>query len=218
MQRLPLLLDDRRQWYDHFTGDDTDSVLFCPSASPPPVGSPIIVDVSFKTGPRLFLRGIVIWRRTRQSTDAKVATGAGVRLPSSEKPKIDFINGYSRGGLLDQRAGSRRLPVRLRTTYTSRHGRRMNFTRDISEEGVSLNCAEPVPIKSPIHLDISFPQGIGTYKLQGWVVRHISDEQGEGMAVSLTFASQSDRYELAGAVRRVEKLLLEGKLADQHLY
>jgi hypothetical protein len=218
MQRLPLLLTDRHNWYDHFTGDETDAVLFCPTPSPPPVGAPVIVDLTFQAGPRLFLKGVVIWRRTKPSPDSKMSTGVGVRLPSSERPKTEFINGYSRGGLLDQRAGARRLPIRLRTTYSTRQGRRMNFTRDISEEGVSLNCAEPAPVKSPIHLEVSFPQGIGSHRLQGWVVRHLADERGQGMAVSLTFASQSERYEFAGAVRRVEKLLLEGKLADQHLY
>jgi hypothetical protein len=218
MQRLPLQLTDRHQWYDHFTGDENDAVLFCPTPTPPPAGSSVLVDLHFQSGPRIFLKGVVIWRRTRPSSNTRFASGAGIRIRGSDGPKIDFVNGYSRGGLLDQRGGARRLPVRLRTTYATPSGRRMNFTRDISETGVSLGCKTPAPLKSPLKMEIVFPSTIGTFWLQGWVVRHIEDDRGAGMAVSLTFADQGQRYELAGALRRLEKLLMEGTLPEQHLY
>ena len=94
----------------------------------------------------------------------------------------------------------------------------MNFTPDISQTGVSLGCRSPAPIKSQLAMEIVFPGTIGTFSLQGSVVRHIEDDRGIGMAVSLTFSNETERYELAGALRRLEKLLLAGNLPEQHLY
>ena len=219
MQRLTLKIKDRRLWYDLYTADEHDAVVFCPTSNPPAVGATVVLDVSFQQGPRLFLKGTVIWRRTRPSSDPRMRPGAGCSLAQSDRSKGQFISGYARGGLLDQREGGRRLPVRLQTTYSPKGGRRrMNFTRDVSESGLCLSCSELIERSSPISLEVVFPKKIGVYKIQGWVVRHIPDDKGLAMAVNLTFSNPEDRFGFAGALRRLENHLLNGDLAEQHLY
>lgn len=219
MQRLTINLSDRRSWYDFYTADEEGAVVFCPTITPPHAGSPVMLDISFNGGPRLFMQGVVVWQRSRPSSDSRMKPGAGVRLNDADRAKAQFMSGFARGGLLDQRQGGRRLPVRLQTTYSTKGGRRrMNFTRDVSESGICLNCAEAIDPKSPLSLEIVFPRKIGAYKIQGWVVRNIRDEKGSAVAVNLVFSSQDDRFGFAGALRRLESLLMSGELAEQHLY
>jgi len=74
------------------------------------------------------LRGAVSGRR-----DDPV--GVVVALSGTERDKINYLNGFVRGGLLNLRE-KRRLPIKLAVTYGAAEGPATTFTKDINEEGV----------------------------------------------------------------------------------
>ena len=120
------------------------------------MGERVTVEVVFQGGPRVLLHGEVLWRRT--TGDARARPGAGVGIDAAEQAKIRYLLGYVRGGLIDVRE-RRRLPVRLRVAYTGQKGRRVNFTRDLNEEGAFVRCAEMLDLGASTMLLISPPGG-----------------------------------------------------------
>ena len=215
MKKLLLKIPDRQSWFEHVQTDASGLVVFCPTADAPKVGQVALIDIQFATGCRLFIHGMTIWRR--QQTSAHMQAGAGILVASSDLPKVEFLNGYARGGLVDRREGILRLPVRINVIYKSTTGRRMNFTRNIHKAGISLGCAEFSPIGSILNLKLLFPQGLGTCSASGNVVRHIEDTRGKAMAVELTFPTQdaANRYEKS--LEALEQLLTTGELPEEYL-
>lgn len=218
MQRLQLRLANMQQWYEHLDNTSGESILFAPTDAPPPAGSSVLLDVVFVEGPRIFLKGVVIWRRSRASSSRDILPGAGVRIRSSDKDKIEYVNGFVRGGLLDKRGSGRRLPIRLQVTYSCASGRRMNFTRDLNEEGLSLNSSELLKISSPVILEVIFPAGLGVFRLSGTVVRHIDDDGGRGMGIRLLFEDEAQGNRYKETLKKVEELLLSGRLSSELLF
>ncbi|MCD6497940.1 MAG: hypothetical protein J7M25_06480 [Deltaproteobacteria bacterium] len=215
MKKLLLEIPDRQSWFEHVQTDANGLILFCPTANAPRVGQVALVDIQFATGCRLFIHGMTIWRR--KQTSAHMQAGAGILVASSDLPKMEFLNGYARGGLVDRREGNLRLPVRINVIYKTESGRRMNFTRNIHKNGISLGCAEFSPVGSILDLKLLFPQGLGTCSASGNIVRHIEDSRGKAMAVELTFPTQdvSDRYDKT--LEELEQLLTSGELPEEYL-
>lgn len=218
MQRLQLTLSDRHDWYRFVDKSSGDITVFCPTESPPPAGSSVLIDVQFPSGTRIFLKGVVIWRRSRASAGRGIEPGAGVRLRKADEAKVDYVSGYVRGGLLDKRRGLRRLPIRLQITYSCTSGRRMNFTRDLHEEGLSMNCSELLQLGSMVVLEVIFPKGLGAYRLRGKVVRHMKDDAGSGMGIQLLFEDSAQQKSYTTTLHRMEELLLEGGLPAELLH
>ncbi|HWE30533.1 MAG TPA: PilZ domain-containing protein, partial [Polyangia bacterium] len=153
MTRLKLHLVDRGDLHKYY---EAASGMFVPGSDPPNVGERVTVEVVFQGGPRVLLRGVVLWRRT--TGDARARPGAGVGIDAAEQAKVRYLLGYVRGGLIDVRE-RRRLPVRLRVAYTGHKGRRINFTRDLNEEGAFVRCAEMLDLGASTLLLISPPGG-----------------------------------------------------------
>jgi Tfp pilus assembly protein PilZ len=214
VSRLKLHLLERADFAKYHEG--TSSELFVPGAEPPNVGARVTVEVVFQAGPRVLLHGFVLWRRT--AGDARARPGSGIGIDTSEQAKFRYLLGYVRGGLLDVRE-RRRLPVRLRVAYSSAgKGRRVNFTRDINEEGAFVRTAEMLDIGASTLLLISPPGG--EYKpleVQGTVTRQQPAGGDRGVGVRFDFRDDHERARWAAFVGKLESDYLDGRLSDDAL-
>ncbi len=187
--------------------------LFVPSVEHG-VGDRVLVEVIFQGGPRLLLHGTVKWRRT--TGDARARAGVGVEFAASESSKINYLHGYVRGGLLDVRE-RRRLPIRLKVAYTAPRGRRLNFTRDLNEEGAFVRTAEQLPVASIVPLLIYPPGGdFRPLEVSGEVARQ-SDGNDRGVGVIFRFPDEALRERWHRFIALLENDYLEGKLGDEAL-
>jgi type IV pilus assembly protein PilZ len=212
--RLKLHLVERGDFTKYQDPSAGPQGLFVPSGDPPAVGSRVTVEVIFQKGPRVLLNGLTAWRRA--AGDARARPGSGVNIDAGEKSKMNYIIGYVRGGLQDVRE-KRRLPVRLRVAYTSARGRRVNFTRDINEEGAFVRTAELLEVGSRTQLLISPPGG--EYKpieVHGTVAR-AQLEGDRGVGVKFEFTSDLQRNMLKAFVAKLETDYLDGRLPDDVL-
>ena len=152
MVRIDLRLPTESDWIKVF--DPRDGTIFTPVDPPPPNGTQVRVDlVVGKEGPRVILRGQVISRR---EDPANGQVGCTVAIGPNEREKINYINGFVRGGLLNLRE-RRRLPIRLPVTYGGLNGACQTFTRDLNEEGVFVVSDQPLPEDSELHMIVAVP-------------------------------------------------------------
>ena len=129
---------------------------------------------------------------------------------------MNYLLGYVRGGLLDVRE-RRRLPLRLKVAYTAPRGRRLNFTRDLNEEGAFVRTAEQLPVGSTVPL-LVYPPG-GDFKpieVAGEVTRQ-SEGADRGVGLQFRFADEAARDLWQRFIARLETDYLEGKLDDDAL-
>ena len=215
MWNLSLTLPEPRLWDSHFTSSQGAGVLFCPSDDPPTVGQRARVKLSFQGGPRFYLSGVVIWRRPASRPPWRLKAGAGLQLGATEAQKIDYIRAFTRGGLMEKRK-AHRLPVRLQVTYKGRAGRRVNFTRDLTDSGLLVNAAELLPVQTSVELMILPPPSMSAMKLQGTVIRHVEDDRGKAMGIRLDFSDESERSRFATWVRDLERAFNGGELSDEY--
>jgi Tfp pilus assembly protein PilZ len=211
--RLKLHLLERADFAKYHEGPG--AALFVPGAEPPNVGARVTVEVIFQAGPRVLLHGFVLWRRT--TGDARARPGAGVGIDTSEASKLRYLLGYVRGGLMDVRE-RRRLPVRLRVAYSAAKGRRVNFTRDLNEEGAFVRTAEMLDIGSSTLLLISPPGG--EYKpleVHATVTRQHAAGGDRGVGVRFDFRDEQERMRWAAFVGKLEGDYLDGRLTDDAL-
>ena len=215
MRRIDLQLPDKADWVKIF--DPRDSTIFVAHDDPPAVGDPIRVDLIVgASGPRVILRGKVIARRMKG--DASLPRGASIALGPDEREKINYLNGFVRGGLLDLRE-IRRLPLRFPVTYGGIGGPCKSHTRDINEEGVFVVTEDPLPEGSEVHLLITLPVRPAPLSLSG-LVSHtvvVEDEDVPGMGIRFRYQGQPQRDEVTGAIDEIERLFVANKLPDEHL-
>jgi len=213
--RLKLNLVDKTDFTKFQDPSAGGQGLFVPGSDSPSVGEPVTVEVIFQKGPRVLLHGVVCWRRA--TGDARTRPGVGVAVDRAEKAKLNYILGYVRGGMIDVRE-RRRLPVRLRVAYSSQKGRRINFTRDLNEEGAFVRTSELLEVGSQTVLLISPPGG--DYKpieVRANVARQHADGTDRGIGVRFDFRSNEERDRLAAFVTRLEGDYLDGRLPDDVL-
>jgi len=212
--RISLELGDKSEWVKVF--DPRDSTLFVACVEPPAIGDPVRVDLLVgEEGPKVILRGKVIARRMKG--DNTLPRGCSVALGADEREKINYLNGFVRGGLLNLRR-TRRLPIRLKVTYGGVDGPVETFTRDLNEKGLFILTEEPLPEDSEIHLFLTLPTAPKPESLRG-VVSHtvvVEDEDVPGMGVRFTL-SESDASKLIAIVDELERLFLSGQLEDEFL-
>jgi len=94
------------------------------------------------------------------------------------------------------------LPVRLRVAYTGTKGRRVNFTRDLNEEGAFVRCAEMLEIGASTMLLISPPGGdYRPVEVAATVTRQHAQGNDRGVGVKFDFRDDQERAELSAAAR-----------------
>ena len=206
--RIDLRLANESEWLKVF--DPRDSALHAAIRQPPAVGTQVRVDLVIgKEGPRVILHGQVIAHR-----DETTGGGCSVAISPADREKINYINGFVRGGLLNLRE-RRRLPVRLDVTYGGLDGPCKTHTRDINEEGVFILTDAPLPEDSEVHLFIAVPGMAQPMSLTGMVQHTVvpDDEDIPGMGI-LFKMDDSQRALLTKTVDELERAFLAGQLPE----
>ena len=203
MQRIDIRLAAASDWIRVF--DSRDGTLFVAKQSHA-VGTAVRIDlVVGAAGPRVILRGTVISARDG---------GCVVAIGPNERVKINYLNGFVRGGLLDLRE-KRRIPVRLPVTYGAVEGPQQTFTRDINEEGVFVVSEGPLPEDSEVHLLITFPGREQPISLSG-IVSHtvvVEDEDIPGMGIVFK-GDDATLVQLKTAIDELERRFQSNELPD----
>jgi Tfp pilus assembly protein PilZ len=214
VRRIDLKLADKGDWVKVF--DPRDSTIFVSQSDPAHVGEQIRLDlVVGSAGPRVILRGKVIARRMKG--DASLPRGVSVALGPEEREKINYLNGFVRGGLLNLRE-MRRLPLRFPVTYGGIGGPCKTYTRDVNEEGMFIITEDPLPEGSEVHILLTVPIRGNAISLSG-VVAHtvvVEDEDVPGMGIRLRFQG-NQREEMIRLVDELERMFLENQFAEEFL-
>jgi Tfp pilus assembly protein PilZ len=211
MIRLMLALNEKTDWLRVF--DPRGGGLFVPTEAPPDVGAEVRVDLTITDGgPRLVLKGSVVWRRDK--SDGRDQAGCNVGLATEDREKINFINGYVRGGLINRRE-RRRLPLRLPVTYGAIEGPRATFTRDINEEGIFILTDKPLPERTILSFVLTLP-GQAARSLKGVVTHTVipEDEDTPGMGVRFQLEA-AEAADMKAAVDKLEEAFYKAALPEE---
>ncbi len=212
--RVDVRLSDRAEWVRIF--DPTDTTVFVAHDEPPAVGGDARVDLYVESGgPHVILRGTVMSRRV--VGDHALPRGFTVALGPHEREKVNYLNGYVRGGFINLRQ-TRRLPVRLRVDYGDTKGPKSSFTRDINEEGVFVVTESPLGEGSVLSMVIHIPGFPQPLAVDGEVSHTVvvEDEDVPGMGVAFRFESgQKDL--LTAVIDNLAKRFETGDLPEECL-
>lgn len=202
--RLELRLENQSEWIKIF--DPRDWTVFVPTDDPIDNGSALRIDLDVG-GWLVTLRGTVVG--TRENPPGMV-----VALGATEREKINYLNGFLRGGLLNLRE-KRRLPVKLQVTYGAIEGPAKTTTRDINEEGLFLFTEKPLPETSQVHMLITVPGKDQPLSLVGKVSHTIlaQDEEPPGMGIVFDLDDAS-REQLQTVLKELEDALDQNALPD----
>jgi Tfp pilus assembly protein PilZ len=200
--RLELHLSNQSEWIKIF--DPRDWTVFVPSSEAAEIGSNLRIDLDVG-GWLVTLRGTVLGRRDEPS-------GLVVALGGSEREKINYLNGFVRGGLLNLR-GKRRLPIKLSVTYGAIEGPANTFTKDINEEGLFLFTDKPLPETSQVHMLITVPGKPQPLSIVGKVSHTIVAQDDEPPGMGIVFElDESQREQLTHVIEELEEQLKNGQL------
>jgi hypothetical protein len=202
--RLELRLNSQSEWIKIF--DPRDTTLFVPTDKPLDNGATLRIDLDVG-GWLVTLRGVVV--ATREDPKGMV-----VALGGTEREKLNYLNGFVRGGVLNLRE-KRRLPIKLAVTYGAIEGPARTTTRDINEEGVFLFTERPLPETSQVHMLVTVPGKTEPLSLIGKVshtiLAHDDEPPGMGIVFDLDDAS---REQLNAALKELEQALENNELPD----
>ena len=200
--RLELRLNSQSEWIKIF--DPRDWTVFVPTDDPIDNGTQLRIDLDVG-GWLVTLRGTVVGTREEPR-------GIVVALGGTEREKINYLNGFVRGGLLNLR-GKRRVPVKLQVTYGAVEGPATTVTKDINEEGVFLFTDNPLPETSQVHMLVQVPGKPQPLSLVGKVTHTIlaNDEEPPGMGIVFDL-DDGAREQLAQVIKEIEDALEKGAL------
>lgn len=205
--RLELRLSSQHEWLKIF--DPRDWTVFVATADDVDNGANLRVDLDVG-GWLVTLRGTVVARRDDPQ-------GVVVALGGSERDKINYLNGYVRGGLLNLRE-KRRLPLRLSVTYGAVEGPATTFTKDINEEGIFLFTDRPLPETSQVHMLVTIPGKPQPLSLVGKVSHTIVTQDEEPPGMGIIFDLDATQRETLGAiVKELEVEMQAGRLPTNTL-
>jgi uncharacterized protein (TIGR02266 family) len=203
--RLELRLSSQSDWIKIF--DPRDWTIFVPTAESVAPGASVRIDLDVG-GWLVALRGAVVGHREDPA-------GVVVALSGSERDKINYLNGFVRGGLLNLRE-KRRLPIKLEVTYGAVDGPATTFTKDLNEEGVFLFTDKPLPETSQVHMLLTLPGRPQPLSLVGKVSHTIVAQDDEPPGMGIVFdLDDAARDHLTAIVRELEEQLLAGKLPTE---
>jgi hypothetical protein len=202
--RLELRLSNHTEWLKAF--DPRDWTVVVPASESIEQGTNLRIDLDVG-GWLVTLRGTAVGRRDEPPAVIVALNGA-------ERDKINYLNGFVRGGLLNLR-GNRRLPLRLEVTYGAIEGPTTTFTKDINEEGVFLFTDKPLPETSQVHMLLRVPGRSQPISLVGKVSHTIiaEDEEPPGMGIVFEL-DEAGRAAIREAVGELEQKLRAGMLPN----
>jgi Tfp pilus assembly protein PilZ len=202
--RFELRLSNQSEWIKIF--DPRDWTVFVPTDDVPESGAKLRIDLDVG-GWLVTLRGTVVGTREEPK-------GVVVALGATERDKINYLNGFIRGGLLNLRE-KRRLPIKLQVMYGAIEGPASTVTKDINEEGVFLLTDKPLPETSQVHMLITVPGKDQPLSLMGKVSHTIlaHDEETPGMGIVFDM-DDATREQLQAIVRELEEALDKGDLPE----
>lgn len=199
--RLELRLSSQTDWLKIF--DPRDCTVFVPTTESVEPGAGVRIDLDVG-GWLATLRGTAVGLRDDPA-------GVMVALGGAERDKINYLNGFLRGGLLNLRE-KRRLPIKLQVTYGAQDGSATTFTKDINEEGMFLFTDKPLPEASQVHMQLTLPNRPQPLSLVGKVSHTIVDpDERPGMGIVFDL-DDTARDQLAQIVRELEDQLRAGTL------
>ena len=205
--RLELRLSSHNEWLKVF--DPRDWTILVPVSAAIEPGTALRLDLDVG-GWLVALRGTVVGQREDPSAVV-------VALDGAERDKINYLNGFVRGGLINLRE-KRRLPIRLSVTYGAVEGPETTFTKDINEEGVFLFTDQPLPETSQVHMLLTLPGRPQPLSLVGKVSHTIFDHDDELPGMGIVFdLDDATRGQLKEIVRELEAQLRAGKLPTNTL-
>jgi Tfp pilus assembly protein PilZ len=200
--RIELRLDNQAQWIRVF--EPRDGTIFVPTDVALDQGMLVRIELDVG-GWRVTLRGTVVGTRDEPA-------GVRVAIGATERDKINYLNGFLRGGLLNLRE-KRRLPVKLQVTYGAVEGPANTFTKDINEEGLFLFTDNPLPETSQIHMLVTVPGKAEPLSLIGKVSHTILDHDEEPPGMGVVFdLDETQRESLAAVIKELEEALDQGTL------
>ena len=202
--RFEIRLDSHSEWLKIF--DPRDWTVFVPSEERLENGITLRIDLDVD-GWAVTLRGTVVGHR-----DSPGQLGLLVALGGAERDKINYLNGFVRGGLLNLRE-KRRLPIRLQVTYGAVEGPASTFTKDINEEGLFLCTDQPLPETSQIHMLLTVPGKPEPLSLMGKVSHTVvqDDEEIPGMGIVFELVD-GQREVLVALMKDLEEQLRANQL------
>jgi PilZ domain len=212
--RLVLRLADRHDWVKVF--DPRGGSIFVAADASPPLGTPVRIDLTIEDGgPRVILKGTVLWTRALDEADERDQAGCSVGLAVGDREKVNFLNGFVRGGLLNRRE-RRRLPLRLPVTYGGLEGPEQTYTRDINEDGMFILCDAPLPEQTVLHFVLAVPGRELPVELKGTVTHTVipSDDDVPGMGVRYILEDEGRAAEMMTVIDALETSFLEGALPE----
>lgn len=198
-------LSSQSEWIKIF--DPRDWTVFVPSDDVLDNGTPLRIDLDVG-GWSVTLSGTVVGHRDEPN-------GLVVALAGTERDKINYLNGFVRGGLLNLRE-RRRLPIKLSVTYGDIGGPATTVTKDINEEGVFLFTENPLPETSQVHMLVSVPGKQQPLSLIGRVSHTIlpHDEEPPGMGIVFDL-DDAQREHLHDVIKELEEALVKNALAPE---
>ncbi len=195
--RLELRLSSQSEWIKIF--DPRDWTVFVPTDAAIDNGAQLRIDLDVG-GWLVTLGGTVVGTRDEP-------TGVLVALAATEREKINYLNGFVRGGLLNLRRKNR-LPIKLQVTYGAIDGPEKTFTRDINEEGVFLFTERPLPETSQVHMLVSVPGKQQPLSLMGKVSHTILAQDDEPPGMGIVFdLDEAQRMHLQAVIKELEEML-----------
>ena len=200
--RLELRLNSHSEWIKLF--DPRDWTVFVPTDTPLENGSTLRIDLDVG-GWAVTLRGTVVGTREEPA-------GLVVALAGTEREKINYLNGFVRGGLINLRR-KQRLPIKLQVTYGAIEGPAKTFTKDINDEGVFLFTDKPLPETSQVHMLIDLPGKDAPLSVVGKVSHTILAQDEEPPGMGIVFDLDDSAHEaLMKVMKELEEALEKGDL------
>lgn len=215
LRRLKRALRSRRDWLTFYDTRIANTV-FCSTSRPPAIGVRVELDMLIYKGPRLKLEGQVTWRRV-STKNQRMEPGVRIRVSNAQRKLLDRVDAWLRSGLRNRRR-HRRLPVRLRATYsTLLLRRRVNFVHDLSPDGLFLAASRLVPTDSSVRLTVIPPGDASPQSLTGRVARCVEEPEGRGMGIELSFEDTLSEQRYVALVEQLEQQYLSGELSQRNL-
>jgi uncharacterized protein (TIGR02266 family) len=160
--------------------------------------------------PMVVLRGEVI--SVAPAAEAFAPAAVTLALAASEREKINYLNGFVRGGLLNLRQ-RRRLPVRVPVTYGGIGGAVDTVSRDLGDDGIFVVTTEPLPEGTKLHMFLRVPGLAQPLPVSGVVGHTVVPADGDVPGMGVTFVLDDDsQAALAAVLDALERGLRDGTL------